>query len=130
MLHITTEGLLRKWRNMFSMSFSAHSLKKRWYPFGSTIIMNPISSHSSTSSGAGMLWEVRMASQPMSFSSVSWRRRAALLTAAPSGPRSWWLHTPWNLRGLPLSINPLSATMATERMPKRVAYSSTNRSPS
>ena len=65
---------------MFVMSRSAHSAKKRPYPLGdlgrnpqsskgSTISIMPISSHSSTSSGAGMLWAVRMALAPISFNS-------------------------------------------------------------
>ena len=71
-------------------------------PKGSTIIIKPISSHSSTNSGAGMLWEVRMASHPISLSRASWWRNAARLTAEPKGPKSWWLHTPLNFRSLPL----------------------------
>ncbi len=83
----------------------------------------PISSHALTSSGAGMLWEVRMALTPISFIMRTCRRIAASLTAAPKGPRSWWLHTPLNCVLLPLRKNPLPGMTSRVRMPNRVVYS-------
>ena len=82
--------------------------------------MKPISSQSSMSSSAGMLCDVRMASHPMSLSIVSCLRIAALLMAAPSGPRSWWRQTPRNLRGLPLRKNPLSGMISMVLKPNLV----------
>ena len=80
----------------------------------------PVSSHISISSGAGMLCEVRMALQPISFSSWIRCRIADSFTMPPSGPRSWWRQTPRNFSGLPFSRNPSPCTASTVRMPNTV----------
>ena len=95
------------------MSFSASAEKNRAYPFFtlgfahssklSARNMNPISSQSSSCSREGMLWALRMASQPMSFRIRNCRRNAATFTAAPNGPRSWCRHTPLNFRTRPFN---------------------------
>ena len=92
----------------------------------SAITSIPISSQMSICHDAGMLWAVRIASHPMSFRRRTWRRNAARLNAAPSGPRSWCRHTPLNFRTTPLSRNP-SAVAETVRMPKRVVRRSRTR---
>ena len=50
------------------------------------MIIIPISSQALINSGAGILWEVRIALHPMSFRIRIWRRIAASLTAAPNNP--------------------------------------------
>ena len=54
----------------------------------SAITIMPSESHRSICIWLGMLWLVRMASQPISFIIFICRMRADLFTAAPSGPRS------------------------------------------
>ena len=65
----------------------------------------------------------------MSFSKVSCRRNAAVFTAAPSGPKSWWLHTPLNLRGCPFSEKPTPFSNLKDRMPNVVLNASFSTSP-
>lgn len=55
----------------------------------SAMTIMPSESHTSICIVEGMLWLVRMASLPISFIILTWRMSAALLTAAPSGPKSW-----------------------------------------
>ena len=83
----------------------------------SAMTIMPIESHTSICHVDGMLWAVRMASQPMSFIVRIWRMSAALLTAAPKGPRSWCRHTPLILRDTPLSWKPSYCATRTVRMP-------------
>ena len=85
----------------------------------------PNESHKSVSIVEGMLCEVRMPSQPISLRIFIWRISAALLSAAPSGPRSWCMHTPFILRVAPLNRKPCSLVNEKERTPKRVRFSST-----
>ena len=65
----------------------------------------------------GMLCDVRMASQPISFIVFIWRMSAALFTAAPKGPRSWCRQTPFSFRVTPLSWKPPLADTLTVRRP-------------
>ena len=78
-------------------------------------------SASSSSSGAGGLWLVRMAFTPMRFMISSWRSVARRLTAAPSAPRSWCMQTPCSCTRRPFSRKPLSGPYSIVRMPKGVA---------
>ena len=83
----------------------------------------------SSTSGAGGLWDVRIALSPMSLS--IWRRfsMARWLTAAPRAPRSWWLHMPLSFILVPFSEKPVFASNAKVRMPNGVVYVSTTEPP-
>ena len=89
----------------------------------SSNIKIPIWSARSSSSGAGGLWDVRMALQPMSCSISNCLSAAGILNAAPMAPRSWCWFTPWMYTLSPFTLNP-SPLYWTERIPKRVLYSS------
>jgi hypothetical protein len=87
----------------------------------SSITSSPIRSVSSSSSGAGGLWLVRMALAPIAFMISSWRVTARRLKAAPSAPRSWCRQTPWMGTRAPLSKKPLSGSKRIARMPNTVS---------
>ena len=138
--HMTTLGLFLKWRTKFTISFSAHSPNTVWYPFwtlavahssnDSAMTIIPISSQALINSGAGILCEVRMALQPISFNIRICRRIPASLAIPPNGPKSWWLQTPLNCTRLPFRKNPSPCRTSTVRMPKVVEYWSFSTSPS
>ena len=95
----------------------------------SAITIIPSESHSSICHVEGMLWAVRIASQPMSFSIFICLARASRSMAAPSGPRSWCRHTPFSLRVTPFSWNPCSLLTLTVRIPNFHSLLSKGRSP-
>ena len=66
----------------------------------SSITSRPMRSVSSSSSGAGGLWLVRIAFTPIDFIISNWRSSARRLIAAPSAPRSWCMQTPLKRCGM------------------------------
>ena len=122
-----TQAWFRKCRTIWRTCHSAHSSKKRWKPFlhfgvfhsskGSIMSISPISSHSCGSSEEGRLWEVRMASQPISLSRERRYLKADALTAVPNIPKSWCTQTPCMLRRWPLRKKPSLGRNSAVRMP-------------
>ena len=86
----------------------------------SSITSRPMRSVSSSSSGAGGLWLVRMALTPIDFMISNCRSRARRLMAAPSAPRSWCMQTPLKRCCRPFSRKPLSLEYSMVRMPNGV----------
>ena len=90
----------------------------------SAITIIPILSQARTNFGAGILCDVRIALHPISLRIRICLRIAASFTAAPNGPRSWWLQTPLNTVRLPFRKNPLSGITSIDLIPKVVVYTS------